>query len=93
MLKKPFTEDLAGQGEVFSQSLIVPRAILWVLVLSFFGCIVWASIAKIDVSIPAAGKLEPTGEVKKVQAAIEGEVRALYVTDGQQVKKGERLLA
>jgi len=59
--KKSFTDDLIGQGEVFTQSLAVPRAILWVLVLSFFGFIVWSAIAKIDVSIPAMGKLEPTG--------------------------------
>lgn len=84
--------DLTGQGEVFSQSLFVPRAILWVLVLSFFGFIAWASIAKIDVSIAAAGKLEPTGEVKKIQAAIDGEVSSLFVEDGQRVKKGDVLL-
>jgi hemolysin D len=91
-MKNPFADDLIGQGEVFTQSVLVPRAILWVLVLAFFGFIVWASIAEIDVSIPATGKLEPTGEVKKVQAAIEGEVSALRVDDGQRVKKGEVLL-
>ena len=91
-MKNQFADDLVGQGEVFTQSVWVPRAILWVLVLAFFGFIVWASVAEIDVSIPAAGKLEPTGEVKKVQAAIEGEVSALRVDDGQRVKKGEVLL-
>ncbi|ACF42935.1 HlyD family secretion protein [Pelodictyon phaeoclathratiforme] len=91
-MKNPFADDLIGQGEVFTQSVMVPRAILWVLVLAFFGFIVWASVAEIDVSIPATGKLEPTGEVKKVQAAIEGEVSALRVDDGQRVKKGEVLL-
>ncbi|ABL65858.1 HlyD family secretion protein [Chlorobium phaeobacteroides] len=92
MKKKSFTDDLIGQGEVFTQSLAVPRAILWVLVLSFFGFIVWSAIAKIDVSIPAMGKLEPTGEVKSIQAAIEGEVRSLFVEDGHRVKKGDVLL-
>ena len=91
-MKNPFVDELIGQGEVFSQSLFVPRAILWILVLAFFGFIVWSSFAEIDVTIPAAGKLEPTGEVKKVQAAIEGEVSALRVEDGQRVKKGEVLL-
>ncbi len=91
-MKNPFVDDLIGQGEVFTQSVLVPRAILWVLVLSFFGFILWASFAEIDVSIPAAGKLEPTGEVKKVQAAIEGEVSALRVDDGQRIKKGDVLL-
>ncbi len=91
-MKNPFADDLIGQGEVFTQSVVVPRAIMWVLVLAFFGFIVWASISEIDVSIPATGKLEPTGEVKKVQAAIEGEVSVLRVDDGQRVKKGDVLL-
>jgi hemolysin D len=69
-MKNPFADDLIGQGEVFSQSLFVPRAILWTLVLAFLGFIVWASVSEIDVSIPAAGKLEPTGEVKKVQVPV-----------------------
>ncbi|ACD90701.1 MAG: HlyD family efflux transporter periplasmic adaptor subunit [Chlorobium limicola] len=92
MIRNPFSDDLIGQGEVFNQSATVPRIILWVLVLAFFGFLLWASIAKIDVSIPATGKLEPTGEVKSVQAAIEGEVSRLYVEDGRRVKKGEVLL-
>jgi len=91
-MKNPFSDDLIGQGEVFSQSSAVPRTILWVLVLAFAGFIVWASIAKIDVTVPATGKLEPTGEVKNVQAAIEGEVSKLNVEDGQRVKKGDVLL-
>lgn len=91
-MKNPFSDDMIGQGEVFSQSAAVPRAILWILVVAFAGFIVWALIAKIDVSIPATGKLEPTGEVKSVQAAIEGEVSKLNVEDGQRVRKGDVLL-
>jgi hemolysin D len=89
--KKPL-ENLIGQGEVFTQSKTVQRAILWSLVLTFFGFIVWASIAQIDVSIPATGKLEPSGEVKNIQAAINGEVNTLNIEDGQRVKKGQVLL-
>ncbi|NTU57865.1 MAG: HlyD family efflux transporter periplasmic adaptor subunit [Chlorobiaceae bacterium] len=91
-MKRPFSDDLIGQGEVFTQSNTVPRALLWVLMASFAGFLVWASIAKIDVTIPATGKLEPTGEVKNIQAAINGEVGKLYVEDGQRVKKGSVLL-
>lgn len=92
MKKNGLSDELIGQGEVFTQSPVLPRAILWLLVLSFAGFLVWASIAKIDVSVAAVGKLEPTGEVKSVQAAIEGEVAKLFVSDGQQVKKGDVLL-
>ncbi|NTU97312.1 MAG: HlyD family efflux transporter periplasmic adaptor subunit [Chlorobiaceae bacterium] len=92
MKKKNSENALVGQGEVFTQSIAVQRAIMWVLVLAFAGFIVWASIAEIDVTIPAIGKLEPTGEVKNIQAAINGEVNSLNVEDGQRVKKGDVLL-
>jgi HlyD family secretion protein len=90
--KKKSENALVGQGEVFTQSVAVQRAIMWVLVLAFAGFIVWASIAEIDVTIPATGKLEPTGEVKNIQAAINGEVNSLNVEDGKRVKKGDVLL-
>lgn len=92
-MKKNNSENaLVGQGEVFTQSVAVQRAIMWVLVLAVTGFILWASFAEIDVTIPASGKLEPTGEVKSVQAAINGEVKTLNVDDGKRVKKGDVLL-
>jgi len=54
--------------------------------------ITWACVAKIEEAIPAAGKLEPVGTVKVVQAPVNGVVKAIYVEDGQTVKKGDRLL-
>ena len=87
-----FLEEHAGHGEVFRQSNVLPRAILWVLVLSLTGAIFWALYARIDVTVPAAGKLEPTGEVKSIQSAVDGEVARLYVDDGQHVGKDAVLM-
>jgi len=55
--------------------------------------ITWACVAKIEEAIPATGKLEPVGTVKEVQAPVNGVVKAIYVEDGQTVKKGDRLLS
>ncbi len=67
--------------------------ILWLLVAVATGGIVWACLAKIEEAIPATGKLEPTGTVKEVQSPVSGVVKAIYVDDGQKVKKGDRLLS
>lgn len=55
--------------------------------------VIWASVAKIEEAIPSQGKLEPTGTVKEVQAPVAGVVKAIHVEDGQQVKKGDRLIS
>jgi hemolysin D len=68
------------------------RIILWV----FMGFIVialgWACLGKVDEVAVASGKIIPRGDVKMLQAADYGVVRAIYVVDGQAVKKGQPLI-
>lgn len=78
---------------ILQQSSSWSRAILWGLMSVTTIGIVWACVAKIEEAIGAAGKLEPTGTVKVVQAPVAGVVKAIYVDDGQRVKKGDRLLS
>lgn len=78
---------------ILQQSSSWSRAILWGLMSVTTIAIVWACVAKIEEAIGAAGKLEPTGTVKEVQAPVAGVVKAIYVNDGQRVKKGDRLLS
>ena len=76
----------------FKQPSTWSRALIWALV-SLTTCgITWASVAKIEKVIPAAGKLEPKGAVKEIQASVSGVVAEVYVEDGEQVKKGDLLL-
>ena len=76
----------------YKQPATWSRAIVWTLV-SLTTCgITWASIAKIEKVIPAAGKLEPKGAVKEIQASISGVVSGVYVEDGERVDKGDLLL-
>lgn len=77
---------------ILQQSSFWSQAILWGLMSVTTITIVWACVAKIEEAIPAAGKLEPVGTVKEVQAPVSGIVKAVYVEDGQRVKKGDRLL-
>lgn len=78
---------------LLTQSSSWSHWILWLLMAVATGGIIWACLAKIEEAIPATGKLEPTGTVKEVQSPVNGVVKAIYVNDGQKVKKGDRLLS
>lgn len=78
---------------ILQQSSTWSHWILWLLMAVTTGGVIWACVAKIEEAIPATGKLEPTGTVKEVQSPVNGVVKAIYVDDGQKVKKGDRLLS
>lgn len=69
-----------------------PRIVLWVLSLLVLIAIVWACVGKVDIVAVARGKLSPSGNVKVVQAMLQGEVKFIHVRDGQFVRTGEVLL-
>jgi hemolysin D len=54
--------------------------------------IVWACVGKVDVVAVAPGKIVPRGQVKVIQAADLGVVRAINVTEGAHVKAGQSLI-
>ena len=85
--KSNFDQPLA-----LSQSPKWIPAILWTLVGSVTVAIIWASVAKIEESIPAQGKLEPQGAVKEVRIPANGVLKEVLIKDGQKVKEGEVLL-
>ena len=82
-------EQLNLNRQVFyKQPATWSRAIVWALV-SLTTCgITWASVAKIEKVIPAAGKLEPKGAVKEIQASVSGVVADVYVEDGGRIESG-----
>lgn len=68
------------------------RAVLWTL-LSFVAiAVLWASFGHIDIVATAQGKVIPRGRVKIIQATDVGIVRAIHVTDGQEVRAGQTLV-
>ncbi|OKH51833.1 hemolysin D [Calothrix sp. HK-06] len=84
--------------QIFEQPVILKqprkwsRAILWGLMLTTTGTVIWANIAKIEEAVSASGKLEPSGATKDVQAPVGGVVKDIFVEDGEQVKAGDKLI-
>jgi hemolysin D len=68
------------------------RAVLWSLLAFVAIAILWASFGHIDIVASAQGKVIPRGRVKILQATDIGIVRAIHVTDGQQVRAGQPLV-
>ena len=68
------------------------RAIIWSLIgLTGFG-VAFASVARIDTSISAAGKLEPRGGTLEVLPPFTAPIRRVWVRDGETVSRGQPLL-
>lgn len=68
------------------------RATTWVLLAGLVLTILWLTFGKVDVVASAPGRLIPADNVKLVQPAEAGIVRAIYVRNGQLVRKGQVLV-
>jgi hemolysin D len=63
-----------------------------VLLIGLVLTVLWLTFGRIDVVASAPGKLIPADNVKLVQPAEAGIVRAILVRDGQHVRKGQPLV-
>lgn len=70
----------------------IGRAMLWCVIALVVVALSWASFGRVDVVAIAPGKLIPSDRIKLVQPLATGQVRAIYVRDGQRVKRGEVLI-
>ncbi|ELS31451.1 MULTISPECIES: HlyD family efflux transporter periplasmic adaptor subunit [Pseudanabaena] len=86
------SQNSFDQPLVLSQSPKWIQTILWTFLGALTVGLVWASVAKIEESIPAQGKLEPQGAVKEVRLPANGVLKEILVQDGQRVKTGDVLL-
>lgn len=77
---------------LLKQSNFWSRAILWGLLGTTVAGVAWANAAEMEEAVQAQGKLEPQGTVKDVKAPNPGVVKAIYVKEGQRVKKGDKLM-
>ncbi|WP_242128999.1 HlyD family type I secretion periplasmic adaptor subunit [Sphingobium sp. Sx8-8] len=68
------------------------RATTWVLLIGLVLTILWLTYGKVDVVASAPGRLIPADNVKLVQPAEAGVVRAIHVRNGQFVRKGQVLV-
>lgn len=70
----------------------IGRAILWSMLLFVVLALIWSIVGKVDMVAVASGKTVPRGQVKLIQAADFGVVRALHVAEGQSVRAGQPLV-
>jgi hemolysin D len=70
----------------------IGRALMWCLVAIVVVAIAWASMGHVDIVAVAPGKVIPSDRVKVIQPVATGQVRAIHVRDGQEVKQGQTLI-
>jgi hemolysin D len=70
----------------------IGRALLWSLIALVVVAIVWASLGHVDIVAIAPGKVIPSDRVKVIQPMATGQVRAIHVRDGQEVRQGQTLI-
>jgi hemolysin D len=68
------------------------RVLTWALLIFLVLAILWTVFGRVDVVASAPGSLIPTGNIKLVQSPGTGVVRAIYVRNGDVVRKGQPLL-
>lgn len=68
------------------------RIILWAMLAFIAIALFWSILGKVDMVAAAPGKIIPRGNVKLIQAADYGVVRALHVVEGQSVRAGQPLV-
>ena len=68
------------------------RITAWALLIGLLITILWAVFGRVDVVASAPGSLIPTGHVKLIQSPGAGVVRAIYVRNGDTVRKGQPLV-
>jgi hemolysin D len=68
------------------------RVVSWLLLAGLLITLLWSIFGRVDVVASATGTLMPTGNVKLIQSPGSGVVRAIYVHNGDFVKKGQPLI-
>jgi len=68
------------------------RAAGWLLMAGLLLVIAWLSFGKIDVVASTGGRIVPGDEVKLIQSAEPGTIRAIFVSENQMVRAGQPLV-
>jgi hemolysin D len=68
------------------------RVLTLSLCLLFAIAVTWSILGRVDVVAVASGRTIPASSIKLIQSIEIGAVRAIYVHDGQPVRKGELLI-
>lgn len=69
------------------------KQLTWILLGTTGLAISWLSLAQTDEVIVADGKLQPIADVSVIQLPVGGVLDKILVKEGQEVKKGDKLLS
>ncbi|WP_333405444.1 HlyD family efflux transporter periplasmic adaptor subunit [Microcoleus sp. MON1_C1] len=87
----------APPAETFDNDQFLPPVSRWttlggiLMVATFGGAIALASVTKYSATVKADAIVRPAGEVRVVQAATEGTVESIAVSENQTVKEGDAI--
>jgi membrane fusion protein, hemolysin D len=92
-----FTEEEAEYlpSTLSLQEKPVSRASRWaaaVLIALVAALFIWAIFGRMDIIVNASGEIIPSGRTKKIASMEVASVKALYVEEGQVVRKGDVLI-
>lgn len=71
----------------------VSNIIIWLVLALIVTAVVWAALAKTDISVTAQGSVVPKDNLFSVMSVTGGEVTEIAVEDGQRVNEGDLLFA
>ena len=69
-----------------------PRVAMWLLIGFMMTALLWAIFGHMDVVATAQGKIVPNDRTKTIQSFDTASVKAIHVSDGQQVRAGDLLI-
>ena len=90
LLSKLPTIDI--DQNALKQSPFFIRSLTWALITTTGLSITWLFLAYTDEVVMVRGKLEPVGDVKKIQIPEGGVIKDILVENGEEVSKGEILV-
>jgi len=68
------------------------RGVLYAVFFLTASILVWSALARLDIVATAEGKLVPAGYLKIVQPPEQGQIKEIFVQEGQAVREGEVLM-
>ncbi len=68
------------------------RILIWIILALLIGAFLWSYFGRVDEVAMARGKIIPGGRIKMIQPLATGVIRAIYISEGQLVKKGQILI-
>ena len=80
-----------GSSSYVDQGRHWSSALIWILAALFGSTLLWAFTAKLDQTVTAKGRLQPSGSVRDVESPSAGVVSKVLVRDGDVVKQGQPL--